>query len=162
MNAAAQIAKDNLMTRANVSAASSKDFAAILEKELAKIEARKAPKSAEALERHEASIEGYKAAIAELTAEPVATTESVDATIVAPLVAVVADGEFVGVVSADSNVDQMAKDAGITSFSIVEACGLCSTHDEVPACAKIIHQAQWDEVIESDAGHTGNIVWSIA
>lgn len=160
MNAAAKIAKTNLMTRAMVSTESAKDFAAVLAKELAKLEARNAPKSAEALERHEASIEGYKAAIDELTADP-APAAAAEIAADAPLVAVIAEGEFVGVISAESDVEQMTKDAGITGFSIVKDCGLCDFTHEVPACAKIIYQAQWDEIIESDVGHTGKIVWSI-
>ena len=66
MNAQATIAKQNLLTRASVCTLTAHEFAALLAGELAKIEARPAPKSAAALERHEATIAGYKAAIAEL------------------------------------------------------------------------------------------------
>ena len=79
MNAQTTQAKENLLTRARVSTLAAQEFAALLAGELAKIEARPAPKSAAALERYKATIAGYQAAIAELTkpapTEPTAEAE---------------------------------------------------------------------------------------
>jgi hypothetical protein len=163
MNAQATQAKQNLLTRASVSTLTAHEFAALLAGELAKIEARPAPKSTAALERHEATIAGYKAAIAELTQpEPTEPTKASEQAIEAPLVAVVAGGKFVGVVSAGSDVQKLAADAGLVDFIVIKSCGLCSSASDVPAAAKVFYKAAWDEVIESDAGHTGKIVWTLA
>ena len=85
MNARATQAKENLLTRARVSTLAAQEFATLLAGELAKIEARPAPKSAAALERHEATIAGYQAAIAELTQPaPTESTSSEQALVDAP------------------------------------------------------------------------------
>ena len=163
MNAQATQAKENLLTRARVSTLTAQEFAALLAGELAKIEARPAPKSVAALERHEATISGYQAAIAELTQpEPTKPDAAGQNVVDAPLVAVMAGGEFVGVVIADTDVSKLASDAGLRDISVIKSCGLCSSASDIPAGAKIIHSAAWDETIESDAGHSGKIVWSIA
>lgn len=162
MNAQANQAKENLLTRARYSTLDAQEFASLLDGELAKIQSRSAPKSAGALERHEATIAGYKSAIAELTHHaPTETAAAAEQAIDAPIVAVMVGGEFAGVVSANSSIDKMASDSGLTDFSVIKSCGLCSVESEVPASAKVIYKAAWDEVIESDVGHTGRIVWSI-
>lgn len=163
MNAQATQAKENLLTRASVSTLAAQEFAALLAGELAKIQSRPAPKSATALERHEATIAGYQAAIAELTQPaPTEPTAAAEKSVEAPLAALMADGKFVGVLSADADVEKLAADAGLVDFIVIKSCGLCAAESSIPASAKVIYKAAWDEVIESDAGHVGKIVWSIS
>lgn len=163
MNAQTTQAKENLLTRARVSTLAAQEFAALLAGELAKIEARPAPKSAAALERYKATIAGYQAAIAELIQpEPTEPPAAAEKSVEAPLVALMADGKFVGVLSADADVEKLAADAGLIDFIVIKSCGLCLSEGDVPASANVIHKVAWDEVIESDAGHAGKIVWSIS
>jgi len=156
MNAAVNQVKKNLLTRIRACSAKSDAAISILTKELAKIQSRKAPVQTAALERHEASIAGYKAAIAELSAP----TEKEQNT-VGNLVAVFTAEGFAGVVSADADVSAMAAEAGIKVMRIIKGCALCASKSNVPAGATIIYAAEWNEDVSDDAGQSGKIVYKV-
>lgn len=155
MNAAATQVKENLMTRIRACGTKADDAIVILTKELVKLQSRKAPVQAVALERHDASIAGYKAAIAELAA-PANEEEQEPA---GTLVAVFTTEGFAGVVSADSDVSAMATEAGIKVTRIIKGCALCVSKSQVPSGAAIVYVAEWNEEVSDNAGNSGKIVY---
>lgn len=156
MNAAATQVKENLMTRIRACGTKVDDAIAILTKELVKLQSRKAPVQAAALERHDASIAGYKAAIAELAA-PANEEEQEPAG--GTMVAVFTAEGFAGVVSADSDVSAMAAEAGIKVTRIIKGCALCVSKSQVPSGAAIVYVAEWNEEVSDNSGNSGKIVY---
>lgn len=156
MNAAATQVKENLMTRIRACGTKADDAIVILTKELAKLQSRKAPVQAAALERHDASIAGYKAAIAELAAPANEEEQNEPA---GTMVAVFTAEGFAGVVSADSDVSAMAAEAEIKVTRIIKGCSLCASKYQVPSGAAIVYVAEWNEDVYDNAGNSGKIVY---
>lgn len=78
------------------------------------------------------------------------------------LIAVWTGNQFAGVVAADADLAEMAKEAGV-SITKTAPCAMCSLRSEIPAGAVILGTASDCDAdsLDDGCGHRGTIAYAI-